>query len=287
MPIDPSTLSWWNLLPQRIDPTIFTVFGIPLRWYGVGYLLAFWTVWVVMKRTLRAEKDTFSEEQLERIFLWTIVGLLIGARLGYALFYNAGFFLAHPLQIVYPTTNGHFAGIAGMSFHGGVIGAAVGSILCGRVHKIDWRKYYSYLCYAIPLGYTWGRLGNFMNGELYGRPTDSPIGMLFPADRSQLLRHPSQLYEAFGEGLLVFGIMTLLRRKVPATKILMGPLFVGLYGVVRFFVEFFREPDAHIGLGWMNLSRGQFLCVCMMVAALLWGAAEIRRDRRLRAAAGK
>ena len=301
MSIDPSTLSWWSLIPQHLDPAFFTLFGDKLfefgssdsgagfavRWYGVGYLLAFWTVWLWMKRTMRVEKIDFPEEHFELMFTWAIVGVLVGARLGYVLFYNPAFYLSHPLQIVFPTSHGHFAGIAGMSFHGGVIGALVCTIGIARKKHIGCRKYYNLLCYSIPLDYTWGRLGNFMNGELYGRPTDSPIGMLFPADPSQLLRHPSQLYEAFGEGLLVFGIMTLLRRKVPATKILMGPLFVGLYGVVRFFVEFFREPDAHIGLGWMNLSRGQFLCVCMMVAALLWGAAEIRRDRRLRAAAGK
>ena len=298
MSIDPSTLSWWSLIPQHLDPVLFTLFGDKLfefggsasgagfavRWYGVGYLLAFWTVWVWMKRTMRVEKIDFPQEHFEQMFMWAIVGVLVGARLGYALFYNPAYFLSHPLQIVFPTSHGHFTGFAGMSFHGCVVGALVCTIGIARRRGIDWRKYYNLLCYSIPLGYTWGRLGNFMNGELYGRPTESAVGMLFPSDPQQTLRHPSQLYEAFGEGLLLFGALTLLRKVWPKSHILMGPLYVFGYGVVRFFIEFFREPDAHIGLGWMNMSRGQALCFAMMAGAVLWAVLELRRDRRLAAA---
>lgn len=291
------TLSWWSSLPYKIDPTFVTLFGkgfitlgstpdgsgFPLRWYGIGYLLAFYTVWKVMSWTIKREKIAFDSEKLELLFTWSILGIIVGARLGYVLFYNPGYYIQHPLEIILPFKGGHFTGIAGMSFHGGLIGGVLASFWKAKNLKVSPYDYFNLAFFAVPLGYTWGRLGNFMNGELYGRATSHPIGMLFPADSSALLRHPSQLYEALGEGVLLFLLLFFLRSKVPAARQLMGPLFVGGYGVARFFIEFFREPDAHIGLGLLGLSRGQFLCIAMVLIALVWGCYSHQKNSSIAA----
>lgn len=294
MNIDPQTLSWWSALPQKIDPTFITLFGkglitlgstpdgsgFPLRWYGIGYLLAFLTVWKVMAWTIQREKIAFDQEKLEKLFSWAIFGVLIGARLGYVVFYNPLYYLQNPIEILLPFKGGQFTGIAGMSFHGGLIGGILASFWRSKVERVKPADFFNLIFFAVPLGYTFGRLGNFMNGELYGRATSHPIGMLFPADDTGLLRHPSQLYEAFGEGVLLFLLLLLLRKTIPVTRRLMGPLFVGGYGVIRFVIEYFREPDAHLGLGWLGLSRGQMLCTAMVIGALLWGMLELRRQRK-------
>ncbi len=150
-----------------------------------------------------------------------------------------------------------------MSYHGGLIGAFLGSSYCLYKNKMDYWTFNNLGFMAAPIGYTWGRLGNFINGELYGRDTDSPIGMLFPMDRTQSLRHPSQLYELFFEGIILFLILQWLYRK-PWFKNHMVAFYVIGYGTFRFFIEFFREPDAHLGLRAFGLSRGQELCLTMV-----------------------
>ena len=197
--------------------------------------------------------------------------MIIGARLGEVFFYNFSYFVQHPLEIFLPFSfsNGvQFTGISGMSYHGGVIGIILFSIWFFRKQKIDFWRFADLIVPSIPLGYTFGRLGNFINGELWGRITAVPWGMYFPLDPTQSLRHPSQLYEAFFEGIFLFVILWLLRKKKYVDGFLMG-LYIFGYGFVRFMIEFFREPDFMVG----PVSIGQVLCSLMMaigVIIILW-----------------
>jgi len=271
--------SWWNLLPQQMDGTLITIGNFPIRYYGLMYLAAFFTVFQTMKKIIADEKLPISRVQLEGLSTWIIVGILLGARFGYIFFYNLGYYLDHPLEIILPVRfdNGiRFTGISGMSYHGGLIGAVVGGSLFIHKQKLNYWMTVNLAFTAAPLGYTWGRIGNFLNGELYGRKTDAAIGMLFPNADGEALRHPSQLYEAFGEGILLFAVMYYLRKKFNLGKHMMGIYLIG-YGTVRFIVEFFREPDAHIGLNTLGMSRGQILCAVMIIAGT--GLIVYRRNK--------
>ena len=254
-----------------MSPTLVQIGSFPIRWYGLMYLAAFFTCYQVMWRTIQRDKLPFTKENLDDLTAWIIGGILIGARLGYVIFYNLPYYSQHPLEAILPFSfvNGfHFTGIAGMSYHGGLIGAFLGSLWCIRKNNWDYWKWNNVGFMAAPLGYTWGRLGNFINGELYGRVTDSPIGMLFPLDETHHLRHPSQLYELFFEGIVLFSILQWLYRKPFFRNHMMACYLIG-YGTVRFFIEFFREPDAQIGLNALGLSRGQLLCMTMVLVGSL------------------
>jgi phosphatidylglycerol:prolipoprotein diacylglycerol transferase len=208
------------------------------------------------------------ENDMENFCIWAIIGLLIGARFGYVLFYHWDYYSNNLSEIILPFSGGKFTGIAGMSFHGGLIGAILFASIYAIIKKINWKECINSVCFAVPLGYSFGRLGNFLNGELYGRETSSPIGMYFPSD-PHTLRYPSQLFEMFGEGFLLFGILLLLWKKVPAARNLMMPFFIIGYGLVRFIIEFYREPDAHIGLNSLGFSQGQVLCAIMILAGII------------------
>jgi phosphatidylglycerol:prolipoprotein diacylglycerol transferase len=272
-----ASYSWWNLIPQHMDPTLIHIGSFPVRWYGLMYLAAFFTCYQVMWRTILRDKIKVSKENLDDLSAWIIAGILIGARLGYVAFYNLGYYVDHPLDAILPFSfdgGFHFTGISGMSFHGGLIGAVTGASICIIKNKWNYWQWNNLAFMAAPLGYTWGRLGNFINGELYGRTTDSPIGMLFPMDKTNHLRHPSQLYEMFFEGVFLFIILQWLYRK-PSFKTHMMSLYLIGYGSVRFVIEFFREPDAQIGLNALGLSRGQLLCMTMIVTGVvLWALRE-------------
>ncbi len=260
--------SWWNLIPQHMSPTAVELFGFPVRWYGLMYLAAFFTCYQVIWHFIRKDKLPISKEQLDGLATWVIAGILIGARLGYVVFYNLPYYAQHPLESVLPFSleNGfRFTGISGMSYHGGLIGAFLSGSYYIRREKLDYWMATNLTFLAVPLGYTFGRLGNFINGELYGRPTDSPIGMLFPMDHTQQLRHPSQLYEMLFEGVILFFVLVGLRRIGKLRHHMMALYLVG-YGSVRFVIEFFREPDAQIGLNSIGASRGQLLCAAMIIA---------------------
>ncbi len=192
----------------------------------------------------------------------------MGGRLGYVIFYNLPYYLQHPLEIILPFRFGEggmqFTGISGMSYHGGIIGAITGCAIFTRRFKADFWNLADLFFPAAALGYTFGRLGNFINGELYGRVTDAAIGMYFPTSPDPtVLRHPSQLYEAFFEGIVLFAVLWTLRR-FSLPKGTMASLYIFGYGFVRFFIEFFREPDTHLGLLFLGFSMGQILCLAMM-----------------------
>lgn len=262
---------WWQTLPSRLDPIIFTVGSFPVRWYGMMYIIAFGTVYLVTRYRIKREKLSYPPTFTGDALTWAIVGVLLGGRLGYLLFYSFPEFIANPLGSIIPFSfsggSCSFSGIAGMSYHGGAIGVIIAIWLFAKKHNEPFLKTIDLFTVSLPLGYTFGRLGNFINGELYGRVTDAAIGMYFPMAPGNALRHPSQLYEAFFEGIFLFIILWTLRKKAPYPGFLSGLYLLG-YGFVRFFIEFYREPDAHLGFVFMQLSMGQLLCLAMIAGGI-------------------
>ena len=263
-------VTWWQGLPERMDPVIFSIGSFSIQYYGLMYLVAFLIVgFLAWSRVKKEGRFPINSEQLQSLMTAMILGVLIGGRLGYVLFYNPMHYLTHPLEIINPfrTSGGfQFTGISGMSYHGGVIGVIVGAIVYCRQQKLDFFLMGDLIGPCIPLGYMFGRLGNFINGELWGRPTEAAIGMHFPL-AGEGLRHPSQLYEAFFEGIFLFVILWLLRKRVK-TKGAMLTFYLTGYGLVRFFVEYTREPDAHLGFVLGSLSMGQVLCLLMIFGGI-------------------
>jgi phosphatidylglycerol:prolipoprotein diacylglycerol transferase len=257
-----------------MDPVIFNIGNFPLRWYGMMYIAAFATAYLVAKYRIKDEKLPYTADFVADAIMWGIIGVILGGRLGYVIFYGFADLIQDPIRIISPVAkiNGswRFTGISGMSYHGGISGVAIALWLYARKHKMKYFELTDLLMVGIPLGFTFGRIGNFINGELYGRVTSSWIGMYFPHARDGLLRHPSQLYEAFFEGLVVFAFVWTFRKKAVFPGFISG-LYIFGYGFVRFFVEYFRQPDAHLGFVFLNFSMGQMLCLAMMVAAgLVW-----------------
>jgi phosphatidylglycerol:prolipoprotein diacylglycerol transferase len=248
----------------RIDPIIFSFgpfilgsfsFGpLSVHWYGIMYILGFASAFSLGR--YRAKRtDMFTVREFDDILTWGLFGVLIGARLGYALFYDFSYYLAHPLRIFYLQDGG-------MSFHGGMLGVIFLMWIAAAKRGKTLFQTMDFMAPLVPPGLFFGRLGNFINGELWGRVTDASIGMVFPGG-GNVPRHPSQLYEAALEGVLFFTILWVYSAK-PRPRMAVSGLFLLGYGVFRFLVEFFREPDAHIGFDAFNfLSRGQLLCVPM------------------------
>ena len=263
--------TWWQHLPQNISPVIFEIGGFKLQYYGLMYIVAFAiTFFLVLYRLKHENRFEFSTDQIKDITTSLILGLIVGARLGYVLFYNFSYYIKHPLEIIMPFSfsNGiTFTGISGMSYHGGLIGATFAAWLYFNKAKLNWWSGVDLFVPVIPLGYTFGRLGNFINGELFGRATTSAVGMYFPMAPAGQLRHPSQLYEAFFEGIFLFVILWSIRKiKIPNGAML--ALYLIGYGIVRFFIEYFREPDAHLGFVLFSFSMGQILCLLMIAAGM-------------------
>jgi phosphatidylglycerol:prolipoprotein diacylglycerol transferase len=251
------------------------------------YLVAFaLTYFLVLYRIKKEQGFPYNADTVADILLWCIVGLLIGARLGYVIIYNWHYYAAHPWEIILPvqiSSDGvKLVGLSGMSYHGGALGVLVAGIIYCLRHGISFWNMADLLCPAIPLGYTFGRLGNFLNGELFGRPTQMPWGMYFPLDPSGMLRHPSQLYEAFFEGLVLFFFLWFLRKKRPFEGWLLALYLIG-YGSVRFVIEFFRQPDPQIGFIAGFLTMGQVLCLLMVllgIAVYNWRARTGKKMRQ-------
>lgn len=303
--------------PSWIHPVIFPnvpVLGL-IRWYGLMYIFAFATAYFILSK-LRKEGalDTSnykaSEDDLFSFIAFGIVFLLIGARVFSTLVYDtSGDYWKKPWLIFWPfDSDGHFTGLAGMSYHGGFIGGLFGMILWCIIHKKPMWKWIDAMCVAIPLGYTFGRIGNFMNGELFGRITTAPWGIVFPyaqrfsasepwvvefakkigmeipsnAITVNLPRHPSQLYEALFEGLFLWSVLWVLRKHKPFDGFLGACYTIG-YGLVRFVIEYFREPDADLGFrlskdgsealytntSLLNISTGQILCFGMILFGII------------------
>jgi len=263
--------SWWQHLPENISPVILQIGWFKLQYYGLMYIVAFAiTYFLVVYRVKHEDRFGITIDQVKDVTTFIILGLIIGARLGYVLFYNLSYYLTHPLEIILPFSfsNGvQFTGISGMSYHGGLVGVIFAGWLYVRKAKIDFWKGVDLFLPVIPLGYTFGRLGNFINGELYGRVTTSSIGMYFPLAPTKELRHPSQLYEAFFEGIFLFVVLWSIR-KMNLPKGTMLAIYLIGYGLVRFIIEYFREPDAHLGFVLFSFSMGQILCALMIAAGI-------------------
>lgn len=265
--------SWWNLIPTKFDGIAIQIGGFPIHWYGVMYLFAFATCYMVMWKVNLKEKIGYTKEQFDSFATWIIAGILLGARLGYVFFYQPGYYLTHPLEIILPfrfdELGFQFTGISGMSYHGGLILATIFGIIAIKKNKMPLWTTVNLGFLAVPLGYSWGRFGNFINGELYGEVTTSPIGMLFPMARDGLLHHPSQLYEMLFEGVVLFAILFFLRKNNFFRNQMMSLYLIG-YGTFRFFIEFFRKPDAHLMReDLFGMSRGQTLCSLMVIAGVI------------------
>ncbi|MBW2518104.1 MAG: prolipoprotein diacylglyceryl transferase [Deltaproteobacteria bacterium] len=262
---------WWQHLPQNISPVLFEIGWFKVQYYGLSYIAAFaMTYFLVLYRIKHEERFAFNKDQINDITTYAILGLIIGARLGYVLFYNLAYYLQHPLEIFLPFSfsNGfRFTGISGMSYHGGLIGTLLAVTWYIRKNKLEFWDAVDLYFPVVPLGYTFGRLGNFMNGELFGRVTTAPIGMVFPQAPNAALRHPSQLYEAFFEGIFLFFILWGIRNIKKPRGAMLAFYVIG-YGTVRFFIEFFRQPDAHIGFVVLSFSMGQILCVLMIAGGI-------------------
>ncbi|WP_022853294.1 prolipoprotein diacylglyceryl transferase [Thermodesulfatator atlanticus] len=243
----------------HIDPVIVHIGPLAIRWYGLMYLLGFLAAYFLTKYQLRERGLRELETHLDNIIFWGALGLIIGARLGHVFFYFPGYYLKHPLEI-FALWHG------GMSFHGGLLGVLITGYIYAKKHGLNFWFWADLFVVPAPIGLGLGRLGNFINGELYGRPTDVPWAMVFPKG-GPIPRHPSQLYEAFGEGLVLFLLMWFLRKKNWPCGYKFATFLVA-YGVIRFFIEFFREPDAGVPLlfGWMT--RGQQFCFAMVVVGI-------------------
>jgi phosphatidylglycerol---prolipoprotein diacylglyceryl transferase len=249
-----------------IDPIIFSLGPLHIRWYGLMYVLGFMASYFLVQRQIRLFSYRALEPHFENLNLVLILSVVLGGRLGYVLFYNLSYYLQHPLDI--PAT-----WVGGMSFHGACIGVIAGGWFYARRHKLDYWKTMDLYVVTIPVGLGLGRIGNFINAELYGRVTDVPWGMVFPGG-GPLARHPSQLYEMFLEGIVLFTVLWTLkskpwqeRRGWPHGS--MGCLFLIGYGLLRFLVERVREPDPQIGFlfGWLTM--GQLLSSLMIICGVL------------------
>lgn len=263
---------FWQQLPLHIDPVFIRIGSFEIYYYSLMYLLALFTVYLLARyRTVREDRFDMSKDELQGYISSLFIGVLIGARLGYVLFYNLSYYLQHPLEIILPfqiDAGWKFVGISGMSFHGGLLGVICAGWLYLKRHRLNFLNAVDFIIPCIPAGYAFGRLGNFINGELYGRVTQWSIGMMFPLAPGNQLRHPSQLYEMLGEGVLLFAILWLLRKRITLSGAML-PLYLIGYGTIRFFIEYTREADEHIGYLILGLSMGQILCLAMIIAGLV------------------
>ncbi len=244
-----------------IDPVAIELGPLAIHWYGIMYLLAFGFAWWLAARRTRDPWRPINRQQVDDLIFYGALGVVLGGRCGYVLFYNFDQFLADPLWLLRVWEGG-------MSFHGGLLGVIVAMLLFARSRHIGAGELLDFVAPLVPVGLGLGRLGNFIGQELWGRPGDVPWAMVFPADPLGLARHPSQLYQFALEGVLLFAILYMYSRK-PRPTWAVGGLFLLCYGSFRFLVEFFREPDRHIGfdlLGWMT--RGQLLSLPMILLGL-------------------
>ncbi|MDY0290514.1 MAG: prolipoprotein diacylglyceryl transferase [Sphaerochaeta sp.] len=307
--------------PGWITPEIIP--GLPLRWYGLMYVIAFAIGYAMIRVQARKGEVSLDADQSLNLLLGCIIGLVVGARLFSVLFYDGtSYYWTHPWMIFWPFRGGRFVGLPGMSYHGGLVGAVLGAYLYSRRNKRHFFELADTVVYAVPLGYTFGRLGNFINGELFGRVSTRSWAIVFPdaprfstnyewvrslaekldipyvaGSLINLPRHPSQLYEALFEGIVLFLIMWFVirprRERHPYGFALSS--YLVLYGAIRFVIEYFRAPDENLGyvLAWgaesdnialfqsfFNISMGQLFCLAMIAAGLALYLVVRKTDKR-------
>lgn len=251
----------------EIDPVALALGPVKIHWYGLMYLVAIAFGWWLAVRRCAAPWSPIRRDQIDDFVFYVAIGIVLGGRFGYAIFYGGDRLAEDPLWLLQVWQGG-------MSFHGGLLGVMLALYIFARRQKIAYPRLLDFVAPLVPMGLGLGRLGNFIGQELWGRPTDAPWAMVFPADPLQLARHPSQLYQFALEGMLLFAVVLWFSRRERPVWAVSGVFAIG-YGALRFFAEFFREPDAHLGIqafGWMT--RGQILCLPMLAlgAFMLWYA---------------
>jgi len=245
------------ILPE-IDPVALQIGPIAIRWYGLTWLAAFYAIYFLIRRY---QKD-LNLDQVSDLMFYSLLGAIIGGRAGYVFFYSIDQFINNPFSIF-------FIWQGGLSFHGGLVGVLIACFWLSKSWKIDFFWLMDRVALFVPPGLGFVRLGNFMNSELLGRPTDLSWSIIFPSDPLGISRHPSQLYQAFGEGILLFIYMLWIAKKPKPTMNISGHFLLG-YGLIRFLTEFFRTPDQHIGFTAFDvLTRGQMLCLPMIVIGII------------------
>lgn len=252
-----------NELYQSLDPIAFTLGPFTARWYGLAYVAGFLCAIAIMYVVGKRWKTRFDFDSLCIVLLCAMIGVIVGGRLGYVLFYNFEMYAADPLSILDFSRGG-------MSFHGGFVGALIAGIVASRIIKMPFLSLVDLAMIGVPLGLLFGRCANFINGELWGAPTDLPWGVVFGGAAGTEARHPSQLYEAFFEGIVLFVVLFVLSRKQPPFPqgTYSGVFMLG-YGICRFMVEFIREPDVQLGYLWGGwLTMGQVLSLPLILAGI-------------------
>ena len=249
-------------IQPSINPVVMSLGFIDIRWYSLAYIFAFILGSVIIKRLSSDSYRLISDDKIDKFFIWAIIGVILGGRIGYVLFYQTNLFFTKPTYIL-EIWNG------GMSFHGGLIGMILSIYLFSLKYKIQFFYLSDLVSLVAPIGLFLGRISNFINTELYGRVTDFPLAIIYPlVDNNP--RHPSQLYEAFFEGIILFLILLFYFSKKPKKYIIgtISGLFLIFYSIFRFLIEYLREPDYHLGLIFYYFSMGQLLCIPFLLAGL-------------------
>jgi phosphatidylglycerol:prolipoprotein diacylglycerol transferase len=255
----------------NIDPIALDLGFIVIRWYALAYIAGFLIGVSYIKRFVQTAPHAMTKDQVDDLLLWVVIGVVLGGRIGYVLFYNLPVYLDDPGRIL-------MVWQGGMAFHGGMLGTLVAMFLFAKRKQLDFKAIGDTVCCAVPVGLFFGRLANFINAELYGRTTDGPMGIIFPTDPTQMPRHPSQLYEALLEGLVLFIVLWLLSRRdeIRTRPGMLSGFFLIGYGTARIICEFFREPDPQLGFLMFDATMGQLLSVPMV----LIGVALMLHSRR-------
>ena len=248
-------------------PVALAIGPLKIHWYGLMYLIGIGAAWLILSRRLNRFDPTWTKEKLSDLVFWVAMGVIVGGRLGYVLFYDLSAYIANPL-LIFEVWKG------GMAFHGGLIGVMLAVWGFGKRNGKSFFQIMDFIAPVVPIGLGAGRIGNFINAELWGKASDVPWAMIFPTDPQQLARHPSQLYQFALEGVALFLILWLYSRKPRPTMAVSG-MFALFYGIFRFIVEFVRVPDAQLGylaFGWVTM--GQILCIPMILGGLflIWWA---------------
>ena len=249
-------------IQPSINPVVMSLGFIDIRWYSLAYIFAFILGSVIIKRLNNGSYKLISDDKIDKFFIWAIIGVILGGRIGYVLFYQTNLFFTNPTYIL-EIWNG------GMSFHGGLIGMILSIYLFSLKYKIQFFYLSDLVSLVAPIGLFLGRISNFINTELYGRVTDFPLAIIYPLIDNNP-RHPSQLYEAFFEGIILFIILLFYFSNRPKQYIIgnISGLFLIFYSIFRFLIEYLREPDYHLGLVFYYFSMGQLLCIPFLLAGI-------------------
>ena len=245
---------------NNFDPVAFEFLTFEVRWYSLSYIAGIVLAWIYIKKFIL--KETEYSKYIDDLISYVIIGVIIGGRLGYVILYNFEYYISNPLEILMIWTGG-------MSFHGGVLGVIISTYLFCKKNKLSTFYFLDIISLSAPIGIFLGRIANFINSELYGTRTDFFLAVIFEKVDT-VSRHPSQLYEAFFEGIILFILLNFIYKKYINYKPgVLSALFLIFYSIFRFIIEFTREPDAHIGLVFMELSQGQVMSILFFVVGLI------------------